>query len=94
MIEDGIRRLQQQEPTALLGGLETDIWNRLAARRARKRQSVQLTALQAIVLGVLFTLGALAGQHFNDPASRHDVLSVFSTSPPLSAWNLLRRGNS
>jgi hypothetical protein len=92
MVEKDIRRLQQRDSTDSLARLELDVWNRLAMQQQRKCRSIRFTALQTLVVGVVFTLGAFAGQHFNGLASRRDVLSVFSTSPPMSASGMLDRG--
>ncbi len=92
MIEEEIRRLSRREPDHSLDALEADIWNRLIAQERRKSRSARFAALQAIVLGVVFSIGAFTGRYYGAHANRTTELSVFSTDTQFSRAILVGGG--
>lgn len=92
MIEEGIRWLCRRAPDRSLDPLEADIWARLAARERARRRSARLAALQAVLLGSVFSISALAGHYYSLRSHPTHELNVFSTETPLSASTLLGGG--
>ncbi len=87
MIERDLRALDAREPDHPLERLEADIWGRLAAREEVERRSARLLVLQATLLGIAFSVSALAGYQAR-PADKSE-LSVFSTHMPMNPSTLL-----
>ena len=87
MIERDIRSLAAREPDHPLERLEADIWARVAMREEVRRQSARLLVLQVTLLGIAFSVSALAGYQAR-PTNRSE-LNVFSTHMPMNPSTLL-----
>jgi hypothetical protein len=91
MIERDIRALAARETDHPLERLEADIWARVAVREEGRRRSARLLVLQVTLLGIAFSVSALAG--YQARPAKSSELSVFSTHTPMNPSTLLAEGN-
>ena len=87
MIEQDIRALDARGPDHPLDRLEADIWARVATREEVGRRSARLLVLQVTLLGIAFTVSALAG--YQARPAQSPELSVFSMQTPMNPSTLL-----
>ena len=87
MIEQDIRALDAREPDHPLDRLEADIWARVASREEVGRRSARLLVLQVTLLGIAFSVSALAG--YQARPAKSSELSVFSMQTPMNPSTLL-----
>jgi hypothetical protein len=87
MIDRDIRALDAREPDHPLERLEADIWAKVAVREDVSRRSARLLVLQVTLLGIAFSVSALAG--YQARPTKSSELSVFSTHTPMNPSTLL-----
>ena len=88
MLDDGIKRLDQQAQSRSLDGLEADVWAGVDALAVQSRTSKMVTAWQSGVLALALVSSIGVGAHA--AATLPDgTLGVFSPHGSLSPATLL-----